>query len=58
MKTPKKKCEFTNQELEDLWSALGVWQRNLDKKQNPQTDKDITKLIKKVRKYLGHKKIT
>ena len=45
----KNNRHFTNQELNDLWSALVVWQRTIDKKQNPQTYKDIEKLIKKVR---------
>ena len=50
MKKAKVKCELTNQELEDLWSAMTVWLRHLDKKQNPQTEKDLNKLIKKVNK--------
>lgn len=48
----KIKCEFTKQELEDLWSALTVWWIRIDEKENPKTVKDIEKLIKKVRKYL------
>ena len=41
----------TVQELEDIWSALTVWEKVIDKKLNPKTTKDIQKLIKKVRKF-------
>lgn len=51
----KVRCEFTNQELEDIWNGLAAWDDELDKKLNPNTAKDIQKLIKKVRNYLGHK---
>lgn len=53
----KIKCKFTNQQLEDLWSALTVWQDKLDKQKDTETAEDIKKLIKKVRKYLGHKNL-
>ena len=46
------KDKFTNQELNDLWSALTIWEREIDKKVNPTTHKDIVKLIKKVRKLI------
>lgn len=53
----KDKYEFNQQELEDLWSSLTVWERIIDKKQSPQTTKDIRRLIKKIKRYLGHKSI-
>lgn len=46
---------FTHEELQDIWSALSVWDKHLDKKANPQTAKAIKKLILKVRKNIGHK---
>lgn len=49
---PKTKCEFTKQELEDIWSALALWLDQIAKYENPQNTKDVEKLIKKVRKYL------
>lgn len=46
----KKKYDFTIQELQDIWSGLAVWQDEcLNKKLNPETDKQITKLIAKVK---------
>lgn len=50
----KAKQEFSPQELEDIWSSLEVWDSVIDKKENPKTVKDIRKLIKKVKKFLGH----
>jgi len=50
--SPKKKCEFNSEELNDLWSALTVWEREIDQKKNPITTRAIKRLIKKVRGYL------
>lgn len=46
------KIEFNEQELNDLWSALTVWQKKLDQKLNPITHKEIKKLIVKIRKAI------
>ena len=51
--SPKVKCEFNREELNDLWSALSVWQKEIDQKKNPQTTRAIKRLIKKVRGYLN-----
>ena len=52
----KMKYEFTQQELEDLWSGLTCYLDEIKaRKDSPQSEKDIKKLVKKVRKYLGHK---
>lgn len=48
-----KPLKLTNDECQDIWSALSVWQRELDKKNNPITNKAITKLIKKIRKHIA-----
>lgn len=49
----KPKHLFTVDNLEDIWSGLGVWQNKvLDRKQNPETDAAITRLIEKVRRQI------
>ena len=48
----KIKCEFTKQELEDIWSALECLQYALCNEKNYKMAEDIEKIIKKVRKYL------
>lgn len=50
--SPKVKCEFNREELNDLWSALTVFQRELDQKQNPKTHRALKRLVKKIRSYL------
>lgn len=44
-----KPVMLSNEELQDLWSALTTWEKHLDHKRNPITSAAITKLIKKVR---------
>lgn len=44
---------LTDQECDDLWSALTVWQRHLNKKENPNTTKAIKQLIAKVKIHKG-----
>ena len=44
--------KLSNNDLQDIWSALAVWLRHIDKIQNPKTAKDIEKLIKKIRKEI------
>ena len=49
----KIKCEFEDQELENIWSALAIYRNVLeDEGQSPITLKEVKKLIIKVRKYL------
>lgn len=45
--------ELNNEELQDLWSALAVWQDELDKKRNPLTAKALKNLTAKVRKHIA-----
>lgn len=45
----KIKCEFTEQELLDLWTALLIWLEEC-----PFDKKVIQNLIRKVRRYLGY----
>lgn len=51
------KCEFSEDELMDVWRSIQVWQDELNEKLHPATAKALVKLVKKVRKYLGHKRI-
>ena len=49
----KLSMKLSNQECEDLWSALVVWDRHLNHEVNPSTSKAIQRLIKRVRSHIG-----
>lgn len=43
---------LSNDELQDIWSAITVWQKHLDKKENPRTNRALNKLVKKIRQHI------
>lgn len=51
MNQEKKPMNLTIQNCDDLWSALVVWEKHLDHKNNPCTSRAIKILIKKVRAH-------
>lgn len=57
MSEVKIKCEFTKQEIEDIWSAVAIWGRTIDNVQNPLTKKALDKLARKLKKIIRSKNV-
>lgn len=49
---PKNLISINNDEANDIWSAISVWQKHLDHNENPLTSKALEKLTSKIRKHL------
>lgn len=47
----KLNLALTSQETDDLISAVGIWERDIDKKENPNTAKELKTLLKKLWKH-------
>lgn len=52
MSSKKKTLKLNDEELNDIWSALGYFVREYPNKGAVQTKKAMNKIIKKVRKAL------
>lgn len=51
----KKTMKLTDEEINDLLSAVGFWHTRLDKKENPKTNLALMKLTARLWKVLRDK---